>query len=114
MRGHQVALGDGALDVEAQLGELARKVLYELNERVKPVGGLGVVLDVVRSAVLLYRLCWPLLVKRRFEVGEHRLFVLLGVGHGSSFQSGATLYTPLLPNLTVNLNFREHPLSATR
>ena len=43
----QVTLGDGALDVEAQLGERGRKALYELDERLKSVGGLEVVLDVV-------------------------------------------------------------------
>jgi hypothetical protein len=52
--GHdQVALGDGALDVEAQLGELLNKALYELDESLEAIGSLGVVLYVVRAAVVL-------------------------------------------------------------
>ena len=43
MRGDQVALGNGALDVEAQLGKLLYEALYELDERFESVGGLGVV-----------------------------------------------------------------------
>jgi hypothetical protein len=40
--GHdQVALGDGALDVEAQLGELLNKALYELDESLEAIGSLG-------------------------------------------------------------------------
>src|SRR5215211_371383 len=54
VRHNQVAFGDGALDVEAHLGELLHEALYELDERFEPVGGLGVVLNVVRSAVLFH------------------------------------------------------------
>src|SRR5215208_6398997 len=62
---NQVALSDGALDVVAHLRELVYKAFYELNEGLKPVGGLGVVLDVVRSAVVLYGLGGLLLVEGR-------------------------------------------------
>ena len=42
VRHNQVALGDGPLDVKAQLlGELLHEALYELNERFEPVRGLG-------------------------------------------------------------------------
>src|SRR5215208_3711965 len=78
---NQVALSDGALDVVAQLRELLQKAFYELNEGLKPVGGLGVVLDVVRSAVVLYGLGGLILVEGHVEEGEHRLLVLFGVGH---------------------------------
>lgn len=37
MRRDHVAVGDGALDVEAQLGELVRKALHELDERLEPL-----------------------------------------------------------------------------
>ncbi len=47
MRHDQVALGDGALVLEAQLGELLREALHEPDERLEAVGGLGVMLDVV-------------------------------------------------------------------
>src|SRR5919112_4545824 len=80
-----VALGDGAPDVEAQLGELLHEALYELDERLEAIWCLGVVLDVVRSAVLFHRLGRLPVVERQIEVSEHRLLVLLGVGHGFSF-----------------------------
>ena len=84
VRHDYVALGDGTLDLEAHLGELLREALYELDERLEPVGGLGVVLDVVGPAVLLRRLGGLPVVERHVELGEHRLLVRLGVGHDSS------------------------------
>src|SRR5215203_3529421 len=80
-----VTLGYGTPDVEAQLGELLHEALYELDKGLEAVWCLGVVLDVVRSAVLFCRLGRLPVVKRQVVVSEHRLLVLLGVGHGSSF-----------------------------
>src|SRR5215208_4571882 len=85
VRHNHVALGDGTPDVEAQLGELLYEALHELDERLEAVWCLGVVLDVVRSAVLFHRLGRLPVVERQIVVGEHRLLVLLGIGHGSSF-----------------------------
>ena len=41
MRHNHVALGDGALDLEACLGELLQKAPYELDERLEAVGAWG-------------------------------------------------------------------------
>src|SRR5215213_9551736 len=85
VRHDYVALGDGAFDVEAQLGELLHVALYELDKGLEAVWCLGVVLDVVRSAILFHRLGGLPVVERQVVVGEHRLLVLLGARHGSSF-----------------------------
>ena len=84
MRSNQVALGNGALDVEAHLEELLHQVRDELNERFKSVGGLGVVLDAVWSAILLRNLNGASVAKCLIVVGEHCLPVLLGVSRESS------------------------------
>jgi hypothetical protein len=81
---YHVALGQGALDLETHLGELLGETLNETDERLEAVGGLGVVLDVVRTTVLLCRLGGLPLVEGHVVVGDNRLLVGLGVGHRSS------------------------------
>ena len=50
--GDHVALGDGSLDVQGEVGVLAPQPMNEVDERFGPVGGLRVVLDVYRPEVL--------------------------------------------------------------
>ena len=91
VRGDDVAVGDGALDVEAHLGELLHEVRDELNERLEAIGGLRVMLDVVLSTVLFRHLGRFPVVEGHVVVVKHRLLVSFGVTHGSS---SACAYPP--------------------
>ena len=81
---HQVVLCHGQLDLEAHLGELLSEALHELDERLEAIWGLEVVLDVVRTALLLCSLGGLSLVERHIVVGDYRLLVLLGIGSRST------------------------------
>jgi hypothetical protein len=94
VRHNHVALGDSALDVEAHLRELLREAQDELDERLEAVGRLGVVLYVMRSAILLRRLGGLPIVERHVVVGEHRLLVLLGVDYEFSLVAASPRTCP--------------------
>ena len=53
MRDHQVALGDHSLDVQRQVRILPAQPVDEAGERLGPVLGLGVVLDIAGAEVIL-------------------------------------------------------------
>jgi hypothetical protein len=81
VRHDEVPLRNRTLDLDLQVGKLARVPLHEADESLRPVGGLGVVLDVLRTDVALDRVLGLLVVERPLVKRDHGLLVLLCIGH---------------------------------
>src|SRR6266540_2905786 len=124
VRHDEVALGDRALDLDAQVWELGGEASDELDERLGAVGRLRVVLDVARADVLGHRVLGLLVVERLGVEGEHRLLVLLVVGHpvppfqrragrGGAVRPGQFQVSPIGPVLAA-LPSAGRPYTASR
>ena len=81
MQDHEVALGEGALDLALGVGELLLAEGDERLEAVDAVGRAGIVLDVLRPEVGRGRV-EVLLVQRLVVELDDRLLVRLGIGMG--------------------------------
>lgn len=78
----EIAFGHDPFDVDAQLRELALEPGDEFDERLGAVGGLWVVLDVLRSDVLVHGVLRPAVVERHGVEAADDFLVALDVGHG--------------------------------
>jgi hypothetical protein len=73
----EVALGEHPPDVDVEVGELGGEVVDEGDERLEPVGGQRVVLDVLVAAVELDRQLRVVIVERGLVVADDVALVAL-------------------------------------